>query len=102
MTPEGLVKRTFKLIVQTLQRENIPIWGFMPVSIGMGIHGIPDWVGVIAGRFVAVEFKAVAGKTTERQSYIHNMITKAGGLVYVVRLDNVDWMEEEFVRLASK
>lgn len=102
MTPEGLVKRTFKLIVQTLQKENIPIWGFMPVSIGMGLHGIPDWVGVVAGKFVAVEFKTAEGKVTERQSYIHNLITKAGGKVYIVRLDNVNRMEDEFVRLASK
>ncbi len=59
MTPEGRVKAKCKEYLQS-----IGAWFYMPVSNGMGRHGIPDIICCIDGRFVGVECKAPGKKST--------------------------------------
>lgn len=80
-TPESKVKAKVK---DYLKARNI--WHFMPVSNGMGMHGIPDIIAVMDGRFVAIECKAPGKRshTTELQKMQIAAINAAGGLAIVV------------------
>lgn len=53
MTPEARVKQAVKNLLKSRG-----IWHFLPVSLGMGVHGIPDIIACWDGRFLAIETKA--------------------------------------------
>lgn len=55
MTPEGKVKDAIKKFLKSRD-----IWYYLPVSNGMGQHGIPDFICCVppAGKFLAIETKA--------------------------------------------
>lgn len=63
MTPEGKVKKEIKDFLDTVPE----LWYFMPVSLGMGRHGIPDIIGCYKGHFFAVECKAPGKSATALQ-----------------------------------
>lgn len=100
MTPEGRVKGRIKKWLNWLQA-----FSFSPVSNGMGVHGIPDYitclpvvvtpemVGTRIGIFVGIEAKA-PGRRTEpdggcspAQVIRMDEIRAAGGFAYVVDSD---------------
>ena len=88
MTPEGKVKdRVKRMLVEH------GAWYFMPVSNGMGRHGIPDVIACLEGVFIAIECKAGKGKTTALQERELANISTAGGIAMVVT-DNPDTQEE--------
>ena len=55
MTPEGKVKAAVKTLLKSMD-----VWYYLPVSNGMGQHGIPDFICCVppSGKFLAVETKA--------------------------------------------
>ncbi len=53
-TPEGKVKAAIKAFLNTLPN----CWWFVPVSNGMGMHGIPDIIVCYKGLFIGLETKA--------------------------------------------
>ena len=55
MTPEGAVKEAVKKLLKSRD-----IWYYLPVSNGMGQHGIPDFICCVPpmGKFLAIETKA--------------------------------------------
>ena len=65
-------------------------WFFMPVSNGMGVIGIPDFICCIDGKFVAIETKAPGKRwnVTEHQRRQLDAINRANGVAYVT--DNGD------------
>lgn len=85
MTPEGAVKTAIKRL---LVAEGV--YYFMPVSNGMGRHGIPDVICCVNGTFLAIEAKAGKGKTTALQDRELQHIRDAGGHAVVVREDGID------------
>lgn len=81
MTPEGRVKASIKSWLRARD-----IWFYCPVSNGMGVHGIPDFVCCWNGRFLGIEAKA-PGKlknVSELQKMQIEAIRDAGGVVLVV------------------
>jgi len=94
MTPEAKVKKDIR---QELLRWGlinagvaaIPVgvkgWFYMPANNGMGVSGIPDFVGAIGpmGRFFSIEAKAGTGKPTANQLNRHAEIEAAHGIVIV-------------------
>lgn len=91
MTPEGRVKAAVK---KWLKARGI--WFFCPVSNGMGVHGIPDFICCWQGRFLAIETKA-PGRIKEvsaPQQLQLSAIQDANGLALVV--DDVSLLEEHF------
>lgn len=51
--------------------------------------GVPDILGTIRGRMVALELKASSDKkATKIQKYVLNKIDRAGGVTFVVHPDN--------------
>ena len=85
MTPEGAVKTAVKRL---LVEEGV--YYFMPVSNGMGRHGIPDIICCVNGLFLAIETKAGKGKVTALQEREMEHIRNAGGYAAVVREDGID------------
>jgi len=90
MTPEGKVKAKVK---KWLYATFPDVFTFMPVSNGMGTHGIPDhiacvpvevtqdMVGPTLGVFVGIEAKTVIGKLSKHQERRLADITDPGGIL---------------------
>lgn len=74
-TPEADLKDKVKKYL-----SNIPeCWFYMPVPMGYGIRGIPDFVGCFQGLFFGIETKAPKGKETPWQALVREKIFGAGG-----------------------
>lgn len=84
-TPEGRVKALIKKILKAHD-----VYYVMPVSNGMGQHGVPDFLCCVKGRFLAIEAKAGKGKTTALQDDHLRRINEAGGVQMVVNESNLD------------
>jgi hypothetical protein len=80
-TPEGKVKDAVKAVLNAYT----PVWYFMPVSGGYGVHGIPDFVCCVAGRYLVIECKAGRGRPTALQLLQLNGIRGAGGVSLLIR-----------------
>ena len=89
MTPEGKVKAAVKKMLETSG-----VYFFMPVSNGMGRHGIPDVVACYKGHMLGIECKAKGGKTTALQERELQRIRDAGGTALVIREDNLDELQK--------
>lgn len=93
MTPEGRVKAAIKKRLQEVAPQG---FHFLPVSNGMGRHGIPDFiccvptvitpdmVGGAIGVFVGVEAKTYTGKISDLQEVCLDDIKDASGSALVV------------------
>lgn len=90
-TPEGKVKAAIKKYLDSegfwraaaKRPDVVKGWYYMPVSNGMGIHGIPDFVCTYNGRMFCIEAKAPKGVLSEHQKMRHEEIRAAGGIVVV-------------------
>ena len=91
MTPEGRTKAQIKKWLDARD-----IWYFMPVSNGMGRHGIPDIICCWNGKFLAIECKAPGKRanTSALQEREIAAIRMAKGWAVVV--DDVAQLDEYF------
>lgn len=107
MTPEGKVKDKVKKLLKQHRA-----WYFLPVSNGMGVHGIPDiiscvpvtitqeMVGEQIGLFVGIETKRDnINKVTPRQQLQLNKIEEAAGIALVINNELIDKLDEVLRRL---
>ena len=83
-TPEKKVKAK---VVEILKAHGV--YYFFPATYGMGRSGVPDIICCYNGRFLAIECKAGAGKTTALQDRELDLIKKAGGVQMVVNEKNL-------------
>lgn len=83
--PETIFKHRIRPLLNRLPRAT---WfKIQQVSI----RGIPDFLGCVAGRFVALELKASAKHSPDAlQQYNLNAIEKAGGVALTVFPENWD------------
>lgn len=114
-TPEGKVKADIKAWLKAhgfwpagghRPDGDLRGWYYMPQNNGLGVSGIPDFVGNVIRRIVrsghvtpawspapfAIEAKAPGGKPTELQLERHAEMRAAGWLVLVV--DDVSQLAE--------
>jgi hypothetical protein len=86
-TPEGKVKDKVKKLLKSLGPR---CWWYMPVQNGMGVVGIPDFVGCLDGRFFGIETKAPGKKNnlTVNQQLQLAGIESARGQTFVVAGDD--------------
>jgi hypothetical protein len=97
MTPEGDVKEKIKLLLDehdiVSAKEAILVgpgdkgWYFMPVSNGMGVTGIPDFLGHYKGRFFSIEAKATGKRPTKLQAFQIRAIDLTGGKHFTITGD---------------
>lgn len=80
-TPEGRVKTAIKKYLKSIPG----CWYFMPIGGAFTVHGIPDIVGLVHGRFFAIECKAPGKEknTTPNQDRVMECVRKAGGIAFV-------------------
>lgn len=88
VTPEGKVKRACTDMLKAYTK----VWYFMPVSMGMGKHGVPDIICCVDGMFFSIETKAPGKKPTALQEKCMGEIRKSGGKTFVVS-DGVSLLE---------
>lgn len=94
MTPEGKVKDAIKKglallgLVQTSKaadvKPNHTGKFHMPVSNGMGVHGIPDFYGHYRGRFFEIEAKAEGEGPTALQRHQLHATAVTGAASFVI------------------
>jgi hypothetical protein len=89
MTPEVKVKK--KAVAQL---KSLRAYYFYPVTGGYGRSGVPDIIVCLQGRFIGIECKAGANKTTKLQDLNLRQIADAGGLALVIDESNVDQLTE--------
>jgi VRR-NUC domain len=94
-TPESIVKADVKKLLKARG-----IWYYLPVSNGMGQHGIPDFICCVppTGKFLAIETKA-PGKirtVTPLQERAIGNIREARGWAIVIDdvLNLIDFLDE--------
>jgi hypothetical protein len=85
---EGYLQQRLKLIPASKASEVTHAnsgWYYMPVQNGMGVSGIPDFLGHFKGQFFAIETKKnVIAKPTPRQVDQLNALDRTGAVVFVV------------------
>ena len=83
-TPEKKVKNK---VVEVLKAHGV--YYFFPTTYGMGRSGVPDIICCYHGRFIAIECKAGAGKTTALQDRELAAIKAAGGMQVIVNEESL-------------
>ena len=83
MTPEAVVKDAVKK--ELIARG---VWYYLPVSNGMGQHGIPDFICCVppSGKFLAIETKApgkLRNVTALQERAIGNIRTAHGWAIVI-------------------
>lgn len=105
MTPEGKVKKSIRdwLVAHGLQpaggKSPDPVrgWFYMPANNGMGVSGIPDFVGSIGpmARFFSIEAKAEGGRVSGPQEARHAEIKSANAIVVVAKgVEDITFLKE--------
>jgi hypothetical protein len=86
------VKKDIRLLL-----ERLGGWHYMPVHVGYGVKGVPDFVACIPlvigaehvgqtiGVFTAIEAKTLNGRPTPLQTATLDMIRDAGGYQCIIR-----------------
>jgi len=100
-TPEGRVKSQIKKML-----KDAGVYFVMPVSNGMGNHGVPDFLCCHNGFFLAIEAKAGKGKTTALQDANIERIRASKGVALVINettlpllahtlqaMEDIQWMK---------
>jgi hypothetical protein len=94
-TPEGKVKDACK---KMLNRHEV--YFFMPVSNGMGSMGVFDIVACADGVFVGIECKSDSSKKpTALQTHNATKAKKAGGVIFLVHVDNITDLEDTIIQI---
>jgi len=85
MTPEAKVKAKVKKIL-----NDMGAYYCMPIGVGYGNSGVPDFIVCYQGKFVGIECKA--GKNEPTALQVSNMakINNSGGHTMVVNERNVE------------
>jgi len=93
-TPEAAVKANVRKIL-----DSLGIYYFMPPGVGFGRAGIPDIIGCMNGRFIAIECKAGKGKATALQERELIAICNHGGFTFIAREDCLDELKQLLEKL---
>lgn len=87
------------------QLKEVPRSWWLEKSVSTSLRGVPDIIGIVNGRFVALELKASGKevvsktKTTELQRYVLEKIWDAGGYAEFVTPHIADDVLEDLRRI---
>lgn len=87
-TPEARIKDAIKGLLSVHGAYRV-----MPVSNGMGAHGIPDFLVCHHGRFIGIEAKAGSNLPTALQISNLRRIDEAGGVALVINEKNIEELD---------
>ena len=83
-TPERKVKDKVTALLQ-----QYGAYFFSPPSNGFGRAGIPDIIGCLHGRYIAIECKAGKNKPTALQLRELELTHRAGGVALIIHENNI-------------
>ena len=86
-TPERKVKDKV-----TARLKQYGAYFFSPPSNGFGRAGIPDIIGCLHGRYIAIECKAGNNKPTQLQLRELELIHRAGGVALIIHENNISFL----------
>ena len=86
-TPERKVKDK---VTALLKQYNA--YFFSPPSNGFGRAGIPDIIGCLHGRYIAIECKAGNNKPTQLQLRELELTHRAGGVALIIHEHNISFL----------
>jgi len=90
MTPEGRIKQRVKAIL-----TDRGAWWTMPSGNAYGRRGVPDFLVLYRGQFMAIETKAPGGRPTSWQLREMSHIILHGGRALVVGHNDESWSRLE-------
>lgn len=96
MKNESHVKAEVKKIL-----DEVGAWYFMPVPVGYGRHGIPDFIACLNGRFVAIETKFAQRLVTAHQQREIQAIRHAKGVALVINQWYLDGLKDKLEELTQ-
>jgi|TARA_R100000664_G_scaffold20397_1_gene29589 hypothetical protein len=67
----------------------------------VALKGVPDILGTINGRFIALELKIEGDKADKLQEYVLQEIDKSGGIALVVNPNNFEQAKNYIVKQTS-
>lgn len=81
--------------------KNLPKCWFFKVHGGsiFQVAGIPDIIGLVNGKFIALELKAETGKPSDLQLRNLKLISNAGGYARLVYPSNWDEVKQDLKEL---
>jgi len=68
----------------------------------VALRGIPDFLGLINGRFIALELKVEDNEADGLQSYNLRKIAQCGGICFVVKPSNLDIVIAQLNKLGEQ
>lgn len=80
--------------------DEIPKSFFIKIQL-KALRGIPDYIGCVNGRFVALELKNEDTTTDSLQGWTLRKLRAAGAYTCVVKPSNLDKVVEDLKKLAS-
>lgn len=89
----------FKKRVKT-RLDEIPKSFFFKTQF-KALRGIPDYIGVVNGRFIALELKNEDTNADSLQGWTLRKLARAGAYTSVVKPSNLDKVMEDLHKLAS-
>lgn len=82
--------------------NSLPVqWHFKVFGNAFQESGIPDLLGCLSGRLVALEVKSSKGKPSELQIYKIDLINKAGGYATVVSPKNWEEVKSKLIKISE-
>lgn len=102
MTPEGIVKRDIKKVLTALGLQQAGLnpvadpsgWYYMPANNGMGVGGLPDFMGVYQTYPFAIEAKALLGRIRPLQEQRRDEMVPTGYVWLLIDPTNVNKLAE--------
>lgn len=76
-------------------------WHFKVFGNAFQESGIPDLLGCINGRLIALEIKSSRGKPSELQLYKIGLINKAGGYATVLSPKNWEEVKKDLIKISQ-
>lgn len=92
-----MLERTFQTKVIRKLKTLPDCWFFKTNELS--IRGIPDIIGLINGKFFALEIKRSKGSPTKLQIYTINLIKKAKGYAQICYPENFEKIFKELKEL---
>ena len=65
----------------------------------INVHGIPDLIICLKGKFVAIELKNEDGKPSALQLYNIKQIKQSGGQAFILRPSEFEKFKEEVLKI---
>lgn len=97
MAEEKQFEKKVREWLSDLPRE----WNFKVFGNAFQESGIPDIIGCINGRLIALEIKSSRGKASELQLYKIGLINAAGGYAKVVSPKNWHEVQQELINISK-